>query len=121
MGHYYSEMACSDCGFIPCKCARIPDMTHAMWLVDPATLDVMQVGQFDRKYRYVQAKNGMTVPGNPESRRWSSELFTARKDAEAHRVEVVTKQIDHMKAKMKTEATQLKELKAKRKAILDES
>ena len=120
MGHYYSEMCCSDCHTIPCKCARIPDMTHTLWLVDPATLDVMQVGQFDRKYAYVKTRNGMTVPGLPDSRRWGSELFTAKKDAEAHRVEVVTNQIDHLKTKMKAEAAQLKFLKARRKEILDE-
>jgi len=121
MGHYYSEMACSDCGFIPCKCARIPDMTHIMWLVDPATLDVMQVGQFDRKYAYVTNASGLTFPGNPHSRRFGSELFTAKKDAEAHRVIVIDQQITWAREKMQKQSALITVLLEQRRRILDES
>ena len=120
MGHYYSEMACSTCGNIRCSCPRKPDMTHVMWLVDRTDMQVMQVGQFDRKYTYVKGGNGMTFPGNPWSLRMGAKLFVTMKEALDHRSTIVDQEIGYRHTKIQELNSQIDTLLLKRQEIINE-
>jgi len=116
MGHYASEMACSGCGKIPCRCERI-DTTQAMWLVDSSDLQVMQVSQFDQKYKYIRSSNGMVFPGNPFARRMDAMLFETKEEALAHRVNVINSQIKTQQRVVHDANVQLQELIMKKESL----
>ena len=117
MGHYYSEMACSTCGNIPCKCPTPVDNTPNMWMVDPLDLSVMQVSKFDKKYEYRVGKNGLVFPGSPHLMRWNAELFATEAEAMAHRFVVIEKQLMAQRQTIHEANVQLEVLYMKREKL----
>lgn len=115
MGHYYSEMCCSTCGRIPCECPRKPDMTPFKWMVDPKTLEVMQVKAFDSKYAYNVNAAGIPLPVSPHLMHWNAKLFEQQQEAIEHRIVVLDGQIAATLKKAQGATLKLKELREKRR------
>lgn len=110
MGHYAGEMGRVD------RDAK-PDNSGSMWLVDGRDLSVMQVSEFDRKYKYTVADNGMMFPGNPVGIRFGAKLWATREEAMDHRFAVADGQISGAKQDLHYRYVRLQELLMKREAL----
>lgn len=116
MGHYASEMMCTTCGYVTCRC--VPEDKSNKWLVDGNDLAVMTVATYDSKYRYEIGRNGIAYPGTPEIKRWNNSLFDTREEALAHRAEVIDYQIERAASIAMNANLDVIRLKAKKKTVL---
>ena len=118
MGHYASEMMCTTCGYVTCRC--VPEDKSCKWLVDGRDLAVMTVATYDEKYRYEVAHDGIRYVAStpPEVMRWNNTLFDTREEALAHRVVVIDYQIERAASIATNANLDVIRLKAKKKTVL---
>ena len=95
MGHYYAEMACPKCGFIPCRCPREKPKPNKKWIVDFSDdYKPIQVDDFDKKYAVINTRYG-TISGNPHISRMGRKEFETKAKCKAHAKDLIRESIEH--------------------------